>query len=1474
MKKLFSTLLLGATCCLGFAFASCDQGDVTPTQTCSVTFEQVDGIGFDTNLSAEGTIKKGATLTFTLDLVAWQGSDNFSLLAGGEAIAPDANGVYSVVVEENLSITFAPVTLTFAETEGVSFLSEYESGATLPFNSIVTFTVDVDPFYTQPTVVRAGARVVTPDDSGTYAFNITSSVSVSVGGVEKAYPSISGEGKADNPFFIYTATDWAYIAEQVNSGNVNYINAYYQLEADIDFKGRTIPVIGDGSQIGDTGVQTYFGGYFNGMGHTLSNFVIQENGAPFVGVFGYVVADLSNEHFGTILNLNLENCSINAVMDRADAQLLACGALIGYGIGANVYTSSITGATVELTGNDGREAYVGGVIGIQQSAYMDMGTYKSRAPSSIAYVSVTDSTINGLSGIIPAAGGVVGYTYAPEALSTASIINCYANGTLVSGGIRTGGVVGQLSSYASVYDCYADGSVNASTPISNLNLWPEAYATAHAGGIVGYAENDSLIVNSFSTAYLSASAALGGKYENMDGVAAFCDPDFTATVESKQCVIKNCYYAEGGVSNEYDLTDPSFIKNTLKWPAYNWVISANEYPTFNMEENEAVNFILTVRLLGDTVNTQTALTATVENSYAPLSFLLLHEEVALTQFMYGDKGGISYDYYFDAECTQRVPYCFILDADVTLYTRFEDYTKVSGKYELLVSKGNTASLTLYPDGVFEYEDGTLISGGYYHYNGTDVYFEGARFARYFSEGEIGDIYQMDFYLFRGVVDGGDLLLFDGTYFTETAPLRALSSFGFAGEYYVGDTHYFFYKDFTGEQKTANGTTNFTYALNGETITLSTGETGVYSGGTLSLNGVAELQEIDRFKGDWYVSTAIPLQLSFDGKGNWEMIQFAYDRSGNTAVKETVLSTVGTYVVSGNVATLLQDGADIGVTVSIESDGTLYFSIGANGMSFGREHSNSGEWIAKIGDKTVRLTLFGINEKGLGTGSIDFIDGNTYALYYGYENGRIYLYNESVLFGYCNYQATTDTIVAYLYDPYNYVIDEANAYVFYHYDAFTGDWVGVDDVLNELTFNGEGCYQLGTLIGIQGELVLNGERVEYTLDATTLKGHFYYLGVKYEIEYSPFDNLLLIFCNGNYTPLERKDGYASQAIVDLDGNRYVFNGKGNLTSGGVLTVLNKDGGKSEYNYKINGEVTELRQGGVSVGTLTVENDTYVFTVNGVSINLYLESPFAGVWGVNGEFAMLTIQPMNLAGISLGDYNGKSLTFEHHEEGYLSFRWTDGVSIRYLLRKTAQNENGTTYFTGELAMASIPSLDAVHLVCAPVDELFGDTWTKSGFFNNILTFDGLSKAPSTQGYAIRKQGNQQSGYSSSTWVYQYDAANDCLYFWSEDSGNMHLIVWCEPTETGAYVNADGTKAFKLIQIDSLHMIEAYEEATKLTYVFDGQGTVTDTNGKTYRYEILDHNAVNGEILLRLTDSEDNEYTATLTYGMGETLIVITA
>lgn len=1449
--KLSFLLTLIGFCALGIS--SCGK-----KQYVDILFPSQEGIVFVTDDLKNGQAVVGTELSFTLDLSAWNGSKNtnIKMLANGQEISRSESGEYSFVVTGQTTLSFADVTVTFNEIDGVEYISEYDQSVTVPFNTDISFALDISPFYTaESAIVRAGSRTASPNDDGIYVVRATSDMQINVLDVVEVQPSCTTGGtSSEDPFWIYTPADWKFIAEQVNAGNPNYVNGYYQMAADLDFQGETIPVIGDASDVG--GVQTYFGGYFNGMGYSISNFKIETNGKPYVGPFGYVVADLEDANFGIILDLKVKDFTISAVMNRDGADMLACGGIIGYGIGANILNCSVENANIEITGNDYYSSFVGGAVGVLQTAYLDFGDFESRVSSQVAYVSVTNANIYALSGIIPAAGGVVGYTYAPDYLSTASLINCYANNVFTYGAIHTGGVVGQLGAYSSVFNSYATGNVTANTNINDLVNMPD-YCYAYAGGIVGYAENETAVVNCFSTAALDSSAKLGKSYQVINGTIAKADSANTHNAGAIPVYTRNNYYANGGKDGDLDLTNPDFIFKELNWYDFDWEYKDGaSYPVFNYNSSYEDGFAVTAVYSGATVNGKNDYFVAFEN-YAPLSFAYVSDQVALSEFTYGDNGKISYGLFFDQECTQRVPYSYLFAAQKeTFYVGFISYDEVAGEYEMKVSSGDTASLVLNNDGSYQYEDGGITTGGLYRYNGEYIVFENARFARYANGGNVNsDIYMLDFYSFRADIKDGDLYIYDGVYFTEDKPLVALSSFGFEGEYFFSNNTYVFGKDWT--VKINNQT--YTYTLSGSTLKISNGATGTYNNGKVVLSG-STLKKADDFKGEWIVSAAENYKLILDGKGGWTMETFGYDKTEYYPTYETYTTKKGSYTISGTKATLTETTGGKTYSVALDADGYLCMTGSGIDLTFSRANGYSGEWLAITNYGDVLLRLNGITIDGSGMGEIEYWDGNVYSLFYAMEYGRITLYNDIIVFGYMSYNARTDTLEAYLYDSNQSIIDETYTYTFYHYDAFLGEWVGEFDAFGTIDFNGFGSYNVG-LIGMEGRLTINGEEFDYSLNADSLSGSFAYDGVSYSISYNPSTGVLTISSGSTSKDYERKDIYADAEIVDLNGSTYAFDGRGNLVSGGQLIVTTKDGVSTTYKYTISGTQTKVFKGSTQYATIKVVGNTYVWTAGGKDTKLYTNNLFVGTWAVGGSYTTISISPMNTIGEMQVEKDGiASIAVYNKETGICTYE------NQYLIPLT----------NGGFAISNTEVLGTDYSVCMTADELFGTQWTKKGFTasaNSTYEFDGLGLSE-TSGSAKRLYGG-----SATLYTYEY-LAEYGTYRMYDGSNSIMIIEFCEVGTSGAYVSADGTRAFLLSNIDELYMAEAIEEATGYTYTFDGKYTysskdggtpgtvtVTDADGNvvtTYKYLLTKRMSALFKIEMTLTAEDGTVYNAVFSYG----------
>lgn len=163
-------------------------------------------------------------------------------------------------------------------------------------------------------------------------------------------PEIEGSGTASDPWKISSPADWNAVAESINSGAADAVylsTACYELSADIDFEGQSaVPVSFE------TGSLVYFGGVFDGKGHTIRNVKTTASGESF-GLFG------GNE--GTIKDLAVENLALSTAFKTA-------GGIVGTNRGV------IDGVTFrgEIIGS-GKAAVLGGIAGQNQGVIINCG---------------------------------------------------------------------------------------------------------------------------------------------------------------------------------------------------------------------------------------------------------------------------------------------------------------------------------------------------------------------------------------------------------------------------------------------------------------------------------------------------------------------------------------------------------------------------------------------------------------------------------------------------------------------------------------------------------------------------------------------------------------------------------------------------------------------------------------------------------------------------------------------------------------------------------------------------------------------------------------------------------------------------------------------------------------------------------------------------------------------------------------------
>ena len=288
-----------------------------------------------------------------------------------------------------------------------------------------------------------------------YAANGTTLASPYVAVVIASYTwADSGNGTSGTPYIIKTEAQLRAFAAYVNAGNTfNSGGRYVKLGNDIALSSAEWTPIG--YDISNNYLNFYFGGYFDGDGHSVTGMNINATIAPnqyaYLGLFGYT-------NGGYIKNLRVEG-SINATI--TNSRYLYTGGLEGRRDTGQVENCSAdVSICLEATSSAGVSG--GGLIG-----YIADGTISgSFATGDVTVKSNSD---------VARAGGLVGYAYTSSI--NISISNCYATGNVNAGsssGSTYAGGFAALINNRTISNCYATGETSATSG-----------GTKYAGGFAG-----------------------------------------------------------------------------------------------------------------------------------------------------------------------------------------------------------------------------------------------------------------------------------------------------------------------------------------------------------------------------------------------------------------------------------------------------------------------------------------------------------------------------------------------------------------------------------------------------------------------------------------------------------------------------------------------------------------------------------------------------------------------------------------------------------------------------------------------------------------------------------------------------------------------------------------------------------------------------------------------------------------------------
>lgn len=1196
------------------------------------------------------------------------------------------------------------VAVTFEAREHVAFVTDYLPDAKLGEGGVVelkngttvTFSIEVEEGYTTNPRVTANGNILKADNF-VYSFVVDGETTVSVAEVFEISTSLSGSGTSQSPYLITSARDLNYMASMVNSGSSRYVLAYYNLANDIDCGGKGLDIIGNAS-----GGSSFFGGYFDGKGHTISNYVINARGVEYAGLFGYVQASGNGDELGTITNLNLKDFTMNVF--PSDGKNASVGSFIGYGYAANLLVSSAVNGTINIFGNN-YFCYAGGAMGIQQSATASSNGSLYPFYSAVNYVH-TDVDIFLGTGYIYAAGGISGYVFSDNEMATASVANSYSTGDIF-GAIRVGGIAGMLGDYSSIANCYSTGEFEA-----NSKLYGDNESMALAGGIVGHSGVNAIISDSFSTAKISASAVLGSEYAKTgDIVALSVEPD----INQKSAMVYNCYSG-----NNANATNASFVKNTLHWTEVDWVIQDGSLPTINYGTVDSHSIVINFDYSGKVVNGKTTEQNNIQitqNYYTPLCDYFRYAEGGLSEVLISEDDYTSYGYYFDEELTKRVPYGYILTGNVTFYIGFADYSAVEGTY-YFDNNGRNVEIKLNKDSSYVYSDGVSYQSAY-TYDGEKLFFYDAPFARLaaLKDGDSEPNRYYNNYNFVGEKgsDGKSFKLYDGVYFTAEEPLviskdssstRPDAFFGYWEKSATLNKKYYF-----------DGEGNWIYYINGIESDRGTYEVGADGAATLSGSGVKVsvhasglLLFKDGNKEEYYCYSNSLFGTWFDtNTGNYLKFEgYGVNFSGEVLIGIDGNVSVLRYVKDGffgeNCYTLINGDMSLFGYIELTKNNTLnaiLFSSAQGGFTEGHVFylvdNYGGEWIGEnvidgVDFKDIDFNGFGIYEVESADGVIEklgilTIDGNRVEYKVDVENGLSGEFEYNGKKYTLSYNDEDGTVIIKLADGSGLATLERK-------DALY-EYTLVDDEGTVYTFNGGGNLSGGGKLAVSsgdvseelGYKIKSGTIADKNLEVALLNS---YNGN--EIGSITIVNNLFRFTRGSSSrELEIRNSFTGRwAVSGFMYNITIGNfNLANTASGKFMDMESTatytyypDGNYIKLSY-ISGEMTQP----VAMYLIFVEDgniavSSYPYLVSGDYYYAALQDEYFGTW-YHSESRTHTMQFDGLAdskysqGIAFDA--AKNITYFYTRRFGKMYMWEyDNEAKMYVLEAVAYNKKGENIF----------------------------------------------------------------------------------------------------------------------------------------------------------------------------------------------------
>ena len=400
----------------------------------------------------------------------------------------------------------------------------------------------------------------------------------------------TNEGSTEeNPILISTAEEFQEITYDSD--------AYYKLDKDIDFadeagNNTTITPLFDNT--------TKFEGHFDGNGHTISNFTL-DNSKTYNALFGYVALGASIKNLnvegvkvsttkgsnlyvsafvginqGTITNCNVKDVLIEQYGSSSSKVFVGGFAAVNAGIIAD---SSIDEATI--SSRTRHESFVGGFVGSNGGVIQPAVDYAKITNSTATNIDITakfesnvtvDKDTSDYDYFFMYVGGFAGEArndiescYSESKITTTS---SYTTGSILeSFDIVIGGFIGRIVTCAEVENCASVSTFN--TTIT------DAYKQ-YVGALVGQL-SDSKILNTLAilTGENSVISTVDHTKEEYSKVIDICDVLYfglvgtvSDTFETTTSKINNISYQEYGTSFATDSANINAIETPFEINTY------------------------------------------------------------------------------------------------------------------------------------------------------------------------------------------------------------------------------------------------------------------------------------------------------------------------------------------------------------------------------------------------------------------------------------------------------------------------------------------------------------------------------------------------------------------------------------------------------------------------------------------------------------------------------------------------------------------------------------------------------------------------------------------------------------------------------------------------------------------------------------------------------------------------------------------